>query len=506
MGKENMDVLKVVKDYIDETGSTWYKPQPKYKRFFDGGVQRKVLVEENGYYSIPEIAKQEKKIAEMAVIHTHYSEDIRKTYPNQFLDLYIGFYEDQEGIKLDEWQKDAVYRAVNNNLFILTGGPGTGKTATLKCILYCLKRTLKTEDIIFTAPTGKAARRITESVDCPACTVAKALGLRDENSVPKKLNNACVIVDEISMLDTTTAYALFTGISPETKLILVGDIDQLPSVGYGSVLRDLIDAGLPCTKLEKTFRQASESGLFANISNIKSGLHTGFEERDDFNVIRAKNTSEAKDIMVKAFLEATETYGLSNVVCLTPYRRKGDACAIKLNSILQAIINPPKDGGLCVTYTTEEENGYRYEQILRVGDPVMQLVNAEKVANGDVGTVCEIDKEHQKVRVKFIDCTVTYGINQLSQLALAYAMSVHKSQGSEYACVVTSALSDDLQMLSRNTIYTAVTRAKKKCIVVTDNGTAKKACEKESGYERITRLADEINYQKARLDLFLKLM
>ena len=120
----------------------------------------------------------------------------------------------------------------------------------------------------------------------------------------------------------------------------------------------------------------------------------GFEKRDDFDVLEAKTTSEAKDIMVKSFLEAADKYGLDNVVCLTPYRRKGDACAIKLNSILQALINPPKNGSLCVTYTTEEEDGYRYEQKLRVGDPVMQLVNAEKVANGDIGTVCEIDKEH----------------------------------------------------------------------------------------------------------------
>lgn len=501
-----MDVLKIVRDYIDETGGTWYKPQPKYKYLFEGGVKRKVLVEENGYYSLPEISRQEKKIAQCAVVRTHYNEDVRRTYPKAFLDMYISLYEEQEGINLDEWQKDAVYQAVNNNLFILTGGPGTGKTATLKCILYCLRKTLKTEDIIFTAPTGKAARRITESVGCPACTVAKALGLRDETSVPKKLNNACVIVDEISMLDTVTACALFSATSLDTKLILVGDVDQLPSVGYGSVLRDLIDAGLPCTKLEKTFRQASESGLFANIESIKSGLHTGFEERDDFRVIKAKNTSEAKDIMVRAFKEAADKYGINNVVCLTPYRRKGDACAIKLNGILQDIINPPKDKGQCVIYTTEEEDGYRYEQKLRIGDPVMQLVNAEKVANGDVGTVCEIDKEHQRIKVKFIDCTVSYGMNQLSQLALAYAMSVHKSQGSEYACVITSALTDDLQMLSRNTIYTAVTRAKKKCIMVTDNGAAKKACKKETGYERITRLTDEINYQKARYKLFLKLM
>ncbi len=500
-----MDVLKTVTDYVKDTGSTWYRPQANYKYLFDNGVKRKVLVEKNGYYTLPEIASQELIIARYAVARNHYSEERKRTYPKEFIDLYIGFYEEREGIKLDEWQKDAVYRAVGNNLFILTGGPGTGKTATLKCILYCLKKILKSEDIIFTAPTGKAARRITESVGCPACTVAKALGLKDERSVPHKLTNACVIVDEISMLDTVTACALFSAVSLETKLILVGDVDQLPSVGYGSVLRDLIDAGLPCTKLEKTFRQASESGLFANIANIKSGLHSGFEERDDFKVLKAGTTSEAKDIMVGEFLKAAEKYGLSQVVCLTPFRRKGDACAIKLNSILQAMINPPKNGALSVSYTTLEEDGFRYDTTLRIGDPVMQLANAEKVANGDVGTVCEIDKENQKIKVRFVDCTVCYGKNQLSQLALSYAMSVHKSQGSEYKCVITTALADDLKMLSRNTIYTAVTRAKQECIVVTDNHTAKKACERESGYERTTGLRQELGHQEARYQLVSKL-
>ena len=124
MGKENMlDVLKVVTDYIDETGCTWYKPQQKYKQLFDGGVKRKVLVEEDGYYTLPVISKQEKEIAQYAVIRIHYNEDVRRTYPKAFLDIYIAFYEEQEGIRLDEWQKDAVYQAINNNLFILTGGP-----------------------------------------------------------------------------------------------------------------------------------------------------------------------------------------------------------------------------------------------------------------------------------------------------------------------------------------------------------------------------------------------
>lgn len=506
MYNKRIDVLQKTKDYIDESGSTWYKPDKSEYGLFKKGVERGVLIEDKGYFTLPLVKKQEEEIAKYAVARLHYNEDDKQTYPTSFIDIYISIYEKQEGIKLDEWQRDAVYLGLNNNLFVLTGGPGTGKTCVLKCIHFCLRKILKTEDILFTAPTGKAARRITESVGCSAFTVAKVLGLRDEKSKPQKLRNKCVIVDEISMLDTYTAHALFTATDLNTKLILVGDVEQLPSVGYGSVLRDLIDAGIPCTKLEKTFRQASESGLFANIEQIKAGLHMGFIERDDFKVYPAKDTSEAKDIMVNEFLNAVKRYGLDQVVCLTPYRRKGEACAIKLNQILQNIINPPSSDKNYVTYTVTEESGFKYDIKLQEGDPVMQLVNAEKVANGDVGKVKSIDIEKKIVYVEFVDCTVSYKPMQLGQLTLAYAMSVHKSQGSEYACVITSALEADKEMLSRNTIYTAVTRAKKECIIITNGDVAKKSCERESGYERITKLCSFISHQENKFKLLNELM
>ncbi len=497
-----MNLVKTISTYVDETGSTWYRPKKKEKSAFDLGVEKGILTKKDGLYTLPGIASMEDTIAKYAIAHLHYNEDSRFYYPEKFLDLYIGLYEQRENIKLDKWQKDAVYKGMNNNVFILTGGPGTGKTAVLKCIYFCLTKILKTDDIIFTAPTGKAARRITESVGQPACTVAKALGLKTENSKPKHISNLCVIVDEISMLDTITAHALFSATDLSTKLILVGDVQQLPSVGYGSVLRDLIDGGLPCTKLEKTFRQASESGLFANIEQIKQGLHNGFEKRDDFKVFTSCCDLEATNIMVNEFLKAVSKYGLEQVVCLTPYRRKGENCAIRLNKILQDILNP-SDCGPEITYTVNEEDGFSYDITLRIGDPVMQLVNGPFVANGDVGVVSDINDENNLVKVKFIDCTVIYTLSRLPELALAYAMSIHKSQGSEYACVITSALPSDMDMLSRNTIYTAVTRAKKECIVITNGNTAKKACKRESGYERITKLKEQIQYQEQKYKLYL---
>ena len=489
-----------VKRYVEDTGNTWYKPTEYEKAAFEKAKEANLLSEEDGYYTLPRIKREEEVIAIYAAIKSHSKE---REYPANVIDIFIAQYEKKEKISLDVWQKDAVYQAMNHNIFILTGGPGTGKTCVLKCINYCLKKVHRMENILFTAPTGKAARRITESVKVPAMTVAKALHLTSEDSVPKKLDCDAVIVDEISMLDTRTCKALFEA-TLNAKLILVGDVDQLPSVGYGSILRDLIDAGLPCTMLEKRFRQASESGLVANIEQVGMGLNIGFIERDDFAVYDVSSEEDAKNIMVEQFLEAIKTYGMEQVVCLTPYRKKGHLCSNNLNRILQDKLNP-MNGQNYVRYKTTDTEGFEYTLELREGDPVMQLQNADKVANGDVGFVDTINPEKETVVVDYQGMKVTYFASNLGQLTLAYAMSVHKSQGSEYDCVITSALSSDMEVLSRNTIYTAITRAKKKCVVVTQKDVAQKACKRESGYERVTRLAQQINRQQLRLELTTKL-
>lgn len=498
-----MDALKVVQDFIESSGSTWYMPEKGKEYPFLRAVQRGVLVEDKGYFSLPLIKRREEEIAKYAIARLQQP---MSRINKRTIDVFVDLYQEQEGITLDYWQRDAVHIAVNSNLFVLTGGPGTGKTCVLKCIRFCLQA-MGLKDILFCAPTGKAARRITESVGSDAKTVAKALRLISEDAIPKKISNEVIVVDEISMLDTYTAHALFTSASLSSRLILVGDVEQLPSVGCGSVLRDLIYSGaIPCAKLEKTFRQASESGLFANIEQIKSGLHLGFEERDDFKVFSAESTEDAKTIMIDQFLQAIDEYGIDNVVCLTPYRRKGEACAIRLNQILQNVINPAAPDKRYVSYTVTEDDGFKYDIILRVGDPVMQLVNASQVANGDVGKVSRIDTEKGILYVQFIDCEVAYSKRELGQLTLAYAMSVHKSQGSEYACVITSAIESDYDMLSRNTIYTAVTRAKKECRVVTNGDVAKRACQKELGYERKTMLADDLIYEDRKFRMLSKLI
>lgn len=491
-----------LKNYISDTGSTWYKPNKYEEKRFYTAYKRGYLVLEDGFYTLPEIKNEERLIAIYAAVKMHSSST---QYPADLINLFIKLFESEENLKLDAVQREAVHLAINSPIFILTGGPGTGKTFTLKCIYFCIRHILQTDDVLFTAPTGNAARRITASVGVAAYTVAKALGLKNEDDTPNKLTNNVVIVDETSMLDTKTCKALFES-TEQSRLIFVGDVDQLPSVNYGSILRDLIDAGLPNIKLEKTFRQASESGLFANIEQIKQGLHMGFIERDDFSVIKVPGTEAAKESMVNEYLSAVKAYGLDQVICLTPFRKKGDACAIQLNRILQDKVNPKSKGQNFVKYRVHEiEDDFEYDVELREGDPVLQLVNEDKVANGDVGVIRKIDVTAQTITVDFTDVTIKYYKEQLGQLTLAYAMTIHKSQGSEYACVITSAIETDRQMLSRNTIYTAVTRGKQKCVMVTQGNEAQRACRRELNYERITRLSQEINKQQIRLNLISKL-
>ena len=471
-------------------GDTWVIENGKNRSLLSAAAKKGYIAKKKSrnfvYYTTRKIEKMERFISETLVKHEH--KPLKTFYNIDVVNEYIRIYEMTEGISLDEMQKEAIRVAVNNNLFILTGGPGTGKTCVTKGIIYCLKYLCGFNDIKLSAPTGKAARRMTESIGMDACTVQKRMHLTDEDAEPTDIEGEVLILDEISMLDTKTTYALCKALDRNTRLILIGDIEQLPSVGNGSVLRDLIYSGLPSVELTKTFRQASESGLFANILNTKSGLLCGFEERDDFKVISCSSSKDAKAEMEREFIEGVKEYGLENVVCLTPYRRKGDSCAIKMNNSLQNALNKSPNG---ITYTVKEEDGFEFTQTIKVNDPVMQLVNREEVANGDVGKVINVNGD--EVTVKYIDCEVTYiGEEELQEITLAYAMSIHKSQGSEYKLVITSSISSDEGMLSRNTIYTAITRAKQKCVMITDKDTAKTACKIESGYQRTTMLREFI--------------
>ena len=390
---------------------------------------------------------------------------------------------------------------------VLIGGPGTGKTTVMNAIRYCEERKydgFRKPEIIFTAPTGKAARRITESVGVPAMTVQRQIGANELGDTPHIVSGDFMIVDEISMLDTITADHLMRAVDPKMKLLLVGDVDQLPSVGFGSVLRDLIDSGvIPVTKLEKTFRQKDGSVLANNIAYLRVG-YAGLEQGDDFKIYPAEGDMVKK--LLDEFVASVDKWGLKNTVLLTPYRRKGETCANRMNSLIQQTINA-KAKGIQTVITDEDEDGnpYTLDVCFRVGDPVMQLKNRKDcpIANGDVGYVVNVWPEKETVTVDYGHYKKTYHKDEFNELNLAYAMSVHKSQGSEYKCVITAALPEHKLLLNRNMVYTAVTRAKKECIVYADEDCLKSALTVEGGYIRDTFLCEEIRYENKKRNLIV---
>ncbi len=501
--------------YFERTGSTCvdfsaYQGRER-KTLFDM-LNKKLLWKKGDFVTTPYVYKVEKEIARRVIEHRDSESKFPKVSYSQVSEM-IKEYEKLEGERLNvdfhlaPEQAEAVHKALNAQVFVLTGGPGTGKTCVLKCIQYVLKSVKPDAHIVFTAPTGKAARRITESTGEPACTIHKKMSLISETSKPYPIFCDCIIVDEISMLDTLTADAFFMAVQLGAKILLVGDVDQLPSVGYGSVLRDLLQSNqLECEGLRAPQRQDSKSVLFQNITNLRYGQPELFQG-DDFSFVDA-NEENGKDVLLEEYFKAVDKWGIENVCCLTPYRRKGSSCANVINDIIQSKVNPPEKKRHITTWITEdddEKSTSTSRQITFVeGDPVIQLVNRAEIANGDVGKVTKIDGNHMDVLYEG-DITVTYSTYEMNQLNLAYAMSVHKSQGSEYKCVVTSALPEHKQLLCRNMLYTAVTRAKKDCVLVCDKETVEAGLKVQAGYERDTLLRELIEHEGRKANLLKSL-
>ncbi len=520
--------MKEVEEMLAATGNTWIsgeelfkqKKRISYDRFKEALENKEVIQRSHRgkkYYSLPRIEKMEKSISKNIVNHANTPNNVPNLSDDE-IDSIIAEFENSSEEKmgfrceLHDEQKSAVKMAVNSHICIVTGGPGTGKTTVINAILYAEQHRPgreKRPTISFTAPTGKAARRITESVKVPAQTVQKFIGANDHEDTPFLINCDIVVVDEVSMLDTVTLYQLMRAVSDNTRLFLVGDVDQLPSVGVGSCLRDLIFCGaVPVTKLEKTFRQKEGSCLAENINYIRHGYEK-VEKGEDFKVISDFDENKIVDNLVESYLDARKRYGGENVVLLTPFRRKGNTCSNNMNRILQDVINPKIpgkyiDADVSVKADIDDvNNGEDYTQKIsfRVGDPVMQLVNRQDcpVANGDVGTIVKIYGD--KIIVDYKHYIKGYKPEEYSELSLAYAMSVHKSQGSEYKCVVTCILPEHKRLLNRNMIYTDITRAKQECIFYCKIDTFASALQREGGYERITFLCEEIENAKRRYNL-----
>lgn len=404
----------------------------------------------------------------------------------------------EEDMALEAGQTEAVRQAATHGLFILTGGPGTGKTTTIRAMIrYFISEGY---DILLAAPTGRAAKRMSEATGYEAKTIHRLLEVNGamsevedagrtggmfERNEHNPLEADVIIIDEMSMVDITLLYALLKATAHGTRLILVGDENQLPSVGPGNVLRDMISAGcFPTVTLQKIFRQASQSDIVVNAHKINAGEHVALDNKSrDFFFLKRYDADVIIRVMLQLIRDKMPKYvdaGSYDIQVLTP-TRKGLLGVERLNVILQQYLNPPSPD------KKEHQVG---ERIFREGDKVMQIRNnyqleweirsryglaIEKglgVFNGDVGTIQQINDYSQTVTVLYDENRIVeYAFKGLDELELAYAITIHKSQGSEYPAVVMPLLPGPRMLMNRNLLYTAVTRARKCITIVGDEAT-----------------------------------
>ena len=399
----------------------------------------------------------------------------QKPRSSDSLDAYISEYEASSNIHLDSQQRKAIIESFASCVHVITGGPGTGKTTILKGILHCHHRIAKekgfTTQPLLMAPTGRAARRMTEATGYAACTIHKALGLLAESEqeslllAAERLEASIIIVDEASMLDNHLAATLFRAVPAGTQIIVVGDIDQLPSVGCGNVLREIINSKcISVTRLDVIFRQASGNNIIVNAKKIREGEQDLDWDPASFTALNAPAANDVYNIACSLYQKCVSKYGMDQVILLNPYRAKGAISSSAFNNKLQNILNPLKPG------MDEMKVG---NTLFRVGDRVMQTKNTEVVANGDIGYITMLSKQANNrgkmvpvCEIKFPDVTVEYERKDMDNVVLAYCTTVHKAQGSEYDTVIVVMHDSHNNMLRRNLIYTAITRAVNRVAII----------------------------------------
>ena len=340
------------------------------------------------------------------------------------------------------------------------------------------------------APTGRAARRMEQSTGFPASTVHKALGLiageDGEYGDPETLDADLILVDEVSMLDIYLAGDLFDSVKPGSQLILIGDADQLPSVGPGAVLSEMIASGtVPVVKLDKIFRQTAGSRIATNAKLIRHG-NMSLEYGSDFQFYDSASIPKSAEKIVELYLQETAKYGVDNVALLSPYRQKTETGVNALNELLREKINPPAPDKAEVTHGTRK---------FRCGDKVMQIKNCDEISNGDIGYITKICKfgDETTVTIDFGDGRMAeYDTSQLDMLDLGYASTIHKSQGSEYRSVIINLQCAHYVMLTRPLVYTAITRGKENVIIVGERRALCMAIKKTDTEKRGTCLAKRL--------------
>ena len=400
----------------------------------------------------------------------------------------------QSKIKLAAQQLQAIQTAVSHKVTILTGGPGTGKTTTMRALLDLLDSHRLTYALA--SPTGRAAKRLAEATGREAKTVHRLLefkpgegfGRSEDNPIPADL----IIIDEASMLDLLLTHNLLKAISADSHLLLVGDVDQLPSVGAGDVLSDLIDSGVTAVvRLQTIFRQAADSLIISNAHRINEGkVPVSTPDAKDFFIFVKEEPAEAAELLVDVVKNRSPLKfkfdPLDDIQVLAPMYN-GAVGVSNLNLLLQAALNPP------AKRKAERKLGGR---LFRVGDKIMQTVNNydKNVYNGDIGRVTEMDLLQQTLTVSIDGAPVVYDFLEADELVHAYAISVHKSQGAEYPCVVMPVATQHYLMLQRNLLYTAVTRAKKVVILVGTRKAIRIAVQNNKTTQRHTALDWRLNH------------
>lgn len=485
------------------------------KCLMDLAIERKVILKE-----LPDASGQTRQIVyssqyyylELNVARMLHDLNISCEEDEMRIDRRIRKLEKNEDISLDDLQREAVREAVRNGLFILTGGPGTGKTTTINAII----RYFESEgmDILLAAPTGRAAKRMTEATGFEASTIHRLLelsgGMEDESAHVRFERNEqnpleadVIIIDEMSMVDIFLTHALLSAVLPGTRLVLVGDMNQLPSVGPGSVLKDLIHSRcFHVVELTTIFRQATESDIVVNAHKIHRGEKVTLDNKSrDFFFLKRYDVNVILKVIVTLIQQKLPRYVDANpmdIQVLTPMR-KGVLGVENLNSILQRFLNPPSPD------KAEKETA---QGIFREGDKVMQIRNnyqleweirgkhgivAESgmgVFNGDLGTVREINPYSELLTVEFEEGRfVDYEFKQLEELELAYAVTIHKSQGSEYPAVIIPLLGGPRLLMTRNLLYTAVTRARRCVTLVGSDVTFQAMIDNKIEQSRYTTLA-----------------
>ena len=444
-----------------------------------------------------------------------YDLDIDCDMPEDLMESRLRKVEESEKIELDPMQHRAVIESIKHGLLVLTGGPGTGKTTTINTMI----RFFDSEgmSILLAAPTGRAAKRMTEATGYEAQTIHRLLEVNvnpeEEDSIGGFLRNRqnpleadVIIIDEMSMVDLPLMHALLSAVVPGTRLVLVGDVDQLPSVGPGSVLKDIIASQrFPVVILPRIFRQAGESDIVVNAHKINAGEPVILDNKSrDFFFLRRQDADTIIGVVIMLIQKKLPGYVHAHpneIQVMTP-TRKGLLGVERLNGILQRYLNPPQKGR-----TEREING----RLFRVGDKVMQIKNNYQlewevstkfgltvdkgtgIFNGDMGIITEINEYTETLEVEFDESRkVKYSFDMTEELELAYAITVHKSQGSEYPAVIIPLLAGPKLLYTRNLLYTAVTRARKCLTIVGSDAVFQEMIQNKNEQARYTSLADRI--------------